>query len=149
MTYTVFAGHGYSFFTVFTSNAYLAICAVRRIWACDGYAILTIFTNFNSPFIAVDFNLVASFDCTCIAIDSDLFLRIGAQCYLVFKTYFIVFGTIRIVAWRNLNIIARCYRRSRSSCSLIQLRFIDCISWSCTSSYIRNLVTTIIQTIFS
>ena len=149
MTYTVFTGHGYSIFTVFTSDTYLAVYAVRRIWACDGYAILTIFTNFNSPFIAVDFNLVASFDCACIAINSDLFLRIGAQCYLVFKTYFIVFGTIRIVAWRNLNIIARCYRCSRSSCSLIQLRFIDCISWSCTSSYIRNLVATIIQTIFS
>ena len=114
--------------TVFTINRYLTCCNLT-IFTVNSYLVAsfncTVFTvncyitGFDSTFIAIDCNLVTGFDCACSAIDGDLFLRIRSQCHLVFKTYFIVFGTISIVAWCNLNVIACCYRRSRSCCSLI------------------------------
>ena len=47
MANTVFAGHRYSIFTVFTSNSYFAICTICCIWTCNGNAILTIFADFH------------------------------------------------------------------------------------------------------
>ena len=47
MTDTVLTGNGYSLFAVFTSNSYLAVCAVRSVRTCNGHAVLTVFANLH------------------------------------------------------------------------------------------------------
>ena len=139
--------------TVFAINRYLA-CRNLTIFTVDSYLVAsfngTVFTvncyitGFNSTFVAVDGNFITSFDCACSTVHRDLFCSIRAQCHLVFETYFIVLGTIRISARCYSNIITCRYRCGCSCCSFIQLRFINCIVRICAVSYIRNLITAII-----
>ena len=47
VAYAVLTGNRNGFITVFISNSYLAICTVRCVRTCNGYAVLTIFANLH------------------------------------------------------------------------------------------------------
>jgi len=92
VTYTIFTGHGYSLFTVFISNAYLAICAVCRIRTCDRYTILIItFANFYrlSFKVFAHFHVNRRIACYCILFDEslDIFTAIVSISCFTFALY--------------------------------------------------------------
>ena len=106
VTYTVFAGHRYSVFTIFIGNSYLAVCTIRCIRACDGYAILTIFGNrYRFSFkIFAHFHVNRRVACCRILFDEslDIFTAIvGISCFTFAlydhcRTQFISFHTAYI-----------------------------------------------------
>ena len=92
VTYTVFAGHGYSIFTVFTCDTYFAVCTVRTIWTCDRYTILIItFANFYrfSFKIFAHLHVNGCVTCCCILFDEsfDIFTAIIAISSFTFALY--------------------------------------------------------------
>ena len=144
--------------TVFTVDSYLVaglnhtVCTVDCNIAgldCTLIAIdFNFITGFDGAFVAIDGNLVTGFNSTCCTIHRNLFRSIRSHCYLVFEAHFVICRTIRISGLIYLDIITCRYCCSSSCCSFIQLRFINRILRICTVSYICNLITGCINTIF-
>ena len=74
VTYAVFTGNRYSFFTVLTNHSYLAVCTVRSVRTCNGHAVLTVFANFHGFSFKVFIHLHVNSSITglCILLDESL-----------------------------------------------------------------------------